>query len=272
MAMVDGREFRRKCEVFAIPKCAQGLIFLFPRVVGGVSIAPVKRVLFIQHGDVDKPGLLAEVLVGAGVELEVLHAHRGEPVPERLGGYDGLALGGGEQSAWEDEKYPYLAGECRLVHAAAEAGKPVIGLCLGGQLMARACGAEVRRAAQKEIGFFPVTLADGAAADPVLGHFPAKFPATHWHGDIFDLPAGAERLASSAMTANQAFRFGRGFYGFQFHPEMTPALFRELVDDARDFFDGSGMDADALVRESEAVLPPLEPCVRTAFRAWAEFL
>jgi hypothetical protein len=74
------------------------------------------------------------------------------------------------------------------------------------------------------------------------------------------------------MTANQAFRFGRGFYGFQFHPEMTPVLFRELVDDARDFFDGSGMDADALVRESAAVLPPLEPCVRAAFRAWAEFL
>lgn len=232
----------------------------------------VKRVLFIQHGEVDKPGLLAGVLEAAAVELEVLHPYAGDRVPAGMDGFDGLALGGGAQSAWQDVEFPYLAGECRLVKAAAEAGKPVLGLCLGGQLMARACGAGVRRAARRELGFFPVTLAADALGDPVMRHFPREFGAAHWHGDVFEIPAGGDCLASSAMTPNQVFRGGRGFYAFQFHPEMTVELFGELVGDDREFFRAEGIDAEALLSEAARVLPPLEPCVRAAFRAWAGFL
>jgi GMP synthase (glutamine-hydrolysing) len=232
----------------------------------------VKRVLFLQHGDVDKPGLLADSLAEAGVALEVLHAYAGERVPVSLEGFDGLALGGGAQSAWQDAEFPYLAGECRLVRAAAVEGKPVLGLCLGGQLMARACGAVVRRAERRELGFFPVKLAPGADRDPLMRHFPAEFAAAHWHGDVFEIPAGGECLASSAMTPNQAFRMGRGFYGFQFHPEMTAGLFRELVGEDREFFRAEGINADALVREAGAALPRLEKSVRAAFREWAGFL
>ena len=255
-----------------MPKCAEARKILFPRGAAPVLHGGVKRVLFIQHGEVDKPGLLADSLAEAGVAIEVLHAYAGEPVPESLEGFDGLALGGGAQSAWQDDEFPYLAAECRLVRAAAGEGKPVLGLCLGGQLMARACSAVVRRAERRELGFFPVTLAPGAAGDPLMRHFPAEFAATHWHGDVFEIPAGGERLASSAMTPNQAFRMGRGFYGFQFHPEMTAGLFRELVGDDREFFKSEGIDADGLVCEAEVALPDLEKSVRAAFRAWADFL
>jgi GMP synthase-like glutamine amidotransferase len=117
----------------------------------------MKRVLFIQHGDVDKPGLLAEALDQSGVGLEVFHAWRDGDFPD-LEEFQGLALGGGGQSAWEVEKYPYLDMECMLVRGALERGIPVLGLCLGAQLIARATGAEVRRAERKEIGFFPLSL------------------------------------------------------------------------------------------------------------------
>lgn len=270
--MVDAGECHRLAAGFAMPKCAHPRNFLFPRGRPPVLHGGVKRVLFLQHGEVDKPGLLADSLAEAGVALRVLHAYAGERVPVSLEGFDGLALGGGAQSAWQDDGFPYLAAECGLVRAAVGEGKPVLGLCLGGQLMARACGAVVRRAERRELGFFPVELAPGAAGDPLMRHFPGEFAATHWHGDVFEIPAGGERLASSAMTPNQAFRMGRGFYGFQFHPEMTAGLFRELVGEDREFFREEGIDADALVREAEAALPKLEKSVRAAFREWAGFL
>ncbi len=232
----------------------------------------MKRVLFVQHGAVDKPGLLAEVMADAGVEIGVAHPYDGTALPRDLRDFSGLALGGGGQSAWEVEAHPYLEREAELVREAVRAGKPVLGLCLGGQIMARALGAQVRRAAKKEIGFFPVTLAEAAESDPLAGLFPRTFGAAHWHGDIFELPTGAVGLASTNMTRHQLFRFGERCYGFQFHPEMTPTLFKELVRDEEEWFRTEGLDADALVQEAAEVLPTLEPSARAFFRAWAGLL
>ncbi len=231
----------------------------------------MKKVLFIQHGDVDKPGLLAEALAAEGIGLEVFHAWR-EAVFPNLEGFQGLALGGGGQSAWEVEKYPYLDFECRMVREAMERGIPVIGLCLGAQLIARAFGAEVRRAEQKEIGFFPVELNAAGRLDPVVGALPPRFPATHWHGDIFEIPASCQNLGFSDLTPNQILRVGPNCLGFQFHLEMTPPLFEELVWDAEDFFHGCGLAPEALIQESREVLPCLEPAAREVFRRWAALL
>ena len=237
-----------------------------------VSREKMKRVLFIQHGEVDKPGLLAEVLALEAVDLEVAHPYTGAALPQDLRGFSGLALGGGGQSAWEIAAHPYLEREAELVREAVANGKPVLGLCLGGQILARALGAEVRRAPAKEIGFFPVTMAHAAASDPLARVFPRSFGATHWHGDVFDLPVGAVGLASTRATPRQMFRFGSNCYGFQFHPEMTPALFEELVRDEEDWFRTEGLDAEALVGEAAEVLPRLEPSARVFFKAWAGLL
>jgi len=232
----------------------------------------MSNVLFIQHGDVDKPGLLGEILVGQGIGLHVFHPYQNANLPQQLLDYDGLALGGGGQSAYELEKYPYLREECDLVRQALAAGKPILGLCLGAQLMAQALGAEVYAAPQKELGFFPVSLHPEASFDPVLSALPSRFPATHWHGDTFALPAGSACLGSSSMTPHQIIRYGKKAFGFQFHLEMTPALFEELVWDAREDFSDAQIDAEALIHEARQVLPALEPHAREVFRRWTSLL
>lgn len=229
------------------------------------------NVLFIQHGVVDKPGLLAEVLESEGIGLHVFHPYQNANLPQEWLDYDGLAIGGGGQSAYELEKYPYLRLECDLIKYAIDAGKPVLGLCLGAQLMAQALGAKVYAAPQKELGFFPVTMHPDAAADEVLSALPACFPATHWHGDTFALPAGAACMGSSSMTPHQIIRYGKNCVGFQFHLEMNPALFEELVVDAREDFSDQVV-AEALIHEARQVLPPLESHAREVFRRWAAFL
>lgn len=229
----------------------------------------MKKVLFIQHGDVDKPGLLADALSAEGVELEIRHPYLGEEIPVDLEGFDALALGGGGQSAYQVAEYPYLQKECELVRQSILADKPVLGLCLGAQLIAKALGADVCRAEQKELGFFPVTMSAAAASDRLLSAWPSPFSPTHWHGDVFDLPASAERMASSALTRNQAFRHGRATYAFQFHLEMTPALFEELVDDSAGDLMALGADLEALKKEAERVLPGLRDTAIAFFKAWA---
>ena len=231
----------------------------------------MKQVLFIQHGDVDKPGLLADALSAEGIGLEVFHSWRNGDFPA-LQGFHALALGGGSQSAWEVEKYSYLETECRIVREALELGIPVLGLCLGAQLIARALGAEVRRAARKEIGFFPVELHAAGCSDPVVGALPARFPATHWHGDVFEIPADAVCLGASALTPHQILRRGPNCFGFQFHLEMTPLLFEELVWDSEAFFRDGGLSPEALIQEAREVLPGLEPCAREVFRRWAALI
>jgi GMP synthase (glutamine-hydrolysing) len=231
-----------------------------------------KKVLFIQHGDPDKPGLLGEVLRGSGVTMDILRPDLGQIVPQRLVGYSGLALGGGGQGVYEKDKYPYLQAEIDLVRSAASENRPILGLCLGGQLMAAALGGEVRPAPSKEIGFFDVTLDPISEYDPLWRGLPRSFPATHWHGDVFEIPPGGMRLGSSVQTPNQLFRYGHALYGFQFHLEMTPDLLDELVDDALDYLTDSGVSPDMMRREGRECLPRLRDTAETVFSRWAEML
>jgi len=168
--------------------------------------------------------------------------------------------------------YPYLNSECGLIQSALASQKPVLGLCLGGQLIARALGAEVSRAKCKEIGFFPVTLSAHASGDPLARELPEIFGAAHWHGDVFEIPAAGVLLASTVLTPNQMFRYGANCYGFQFHLEMTPALFEELVWDSGDYLVDSRVEPRALIREAYEVLPLLEKSARAVFKKWTEFL
>lgn len=225
----------------------------------------MKRILFCQHGSVDGPGLVREEVLAAGGSLDVWNAWSGENPPDVLA-YEALVLGGGGQSAWDDAAHPHLAVEVGMIRSMLRNDKPVLGLCLGAQLLARALGARLWRAAQREIGFFPVTLCGDGIADECAAAFPPVFQAAHWHSDHFDLPMGAVSLASSVLTPTQIFRAGRGVYGCQFHPEMTPGLFQVLAEDGRE--DLAGEDIEMLLRESQEVLPVLEPAAREFFRRW----
>ncbi len=126
---------------------------------------------------------------------------------------------GGPIAAYADAKYPFLTDELRWLNQRLDNGRPILGICLGAQLLARAAGSRVYPSGVSEIGFAPITLTE-AGRSSCLSAFSEDPLTLHWHGDTFDLPVGAERLASSSVCENQAFSIGRNVIGFQFHPEV----------------------------------------------------
>jgi GMP synthase (glutamine-hydrolysing) len=132
-------------------------------------------------------------------------------------------------SANQGERYPHLLVEISLIREAVQSGLPVLGICLGAQLLACALGARVKRSAKPEIGWHEVTLTENAVNDPLLSHLNGRQKIFQWHSDTFDLPRDALRLAGSEICANQAFRFGESAYGLQFHLEVDEKLIRRWL-------------------------------------------
>ena len=148
--------------------------------------------------------------------------------------------------AWEEERLPFLGRERGLLREAVDAGVPVLGICLGGQLLARALGAEVRPAEQPETGWLTVEATPEAAGDALLSHLRAPVGVYQWHLDVFDLPAGAVRLARSPQSPNQAFRYGERAWGLQFHPEVDLPLYTGWIQNYPGAPARMGLDPDAL--------------------------
>jgi GMP synthase (glutamine-hydrolysing) len=129
-----------------------------------------------------------------------------------MGDAAGLIVMGGPMGVYEEARFPFLRRERNLIERALADRVPVLGICLGSQLLASALGAPVRKGLRKEIGWHPVYLEDAAGDDPLFRETPVEFDAFHWHGDVFDLPTGAVRLAHSSLTEYQAFRYGENAY------------------------------------------------------------
>jgi GMP synthase-like glutamine amidotransferase len=164
-----------------------------------------------------------------GVAIHRVEVDEGEALPER-GTFDAIVAMGGPMSVNDEERLPWLREEKRLIaESVRNDGVPLFGACLGAQLLAASLGARVVEGPQPEVGLMPVTLTDEASADPVFGGLPRDLLTFQWHGDTFDLPDGATRLAASPLYPNQAFRWGAS-YGVQFHLEVSPELAREWAD------------------------------------------
>lgn len=232
------------------------------------------RVVVLQHVECEPLGTLQPIFEQAFdmVVLEafsdpVVYHHAvqaflkehvvGGPMP-----FDGLVALGGPMSVYDHAHVEGLDDSLGLLRAAVHADTPILGICLGAQLLAWTLGAQVRpgyvTGRRREIGWFPVDLTERGRVDPAFHGFDARKPVFHWHGDTFDLPEDARLLASSRMYPNQAFRWGRWVYGIQFHVEVTPTLVEEwtrrYADELATLDD---VDAAALVAEAPAYAPGL---------------
>lgn len=182
----------------------------------------MKPVAIFRHSPGEGPGYFATFLDAHSVPWNLFKVDAGDPVPTDPSAFSGLAFMGGPMSV--NDPLPWVEQECALIRAAVAANIPVIGHCLGGQLMSKALGGQVTRNPVKEIGWGQVRVADNAVAGDWLGDT-REFLSFHWHGETFSLPAGAHPLLSSAHCGNQAFVLGPHL-GMQCHVEMTEAMIR----------------------------------------------
>jgi GMP synthase (glutamine-hydrolysing) len=184
----------------------------------------VRRILVCQHVAFEILGTLDPLFRRAGYRIRYVNFGRHPDAQPRLDRYHGLVLLGGPMSVYDTAQHAHLDTEVRLIEQALRRGMPVLGICLGAQLIAKALGAPVTANAHKEIGWHEVQPTPAAAADPVLSGFAEREMLFHWHSDTFAIPRGAVHLASSALCENQAFRYGDNVYGFQFHLEVDAPL------------------------------------------------
>jgi GMP synthase-like glutamine amidotransferase len=205
------------------------------------------KVLIVQHEECEGPGYLEDFLHEKGIEYEIARMYEEEQLPDN---FDALVVLGGPMNVYEEERYPYLKGLNTTIKNFATEGGHYLGFCLGSQLLAKALGAMVRKNHTREIGNFEIHLTEKGVEDPLFKGFKRIFPALEWHGDTFEIPEGAIKLAESELCSNQAFRF-KNAYGIQFHLETTPEMLAEWVDVYADELNEEEIDDKVMLKETE---------------------
>lgn len=178
------------------------------------------RILVVQHHPTSPAGLVGERMAARGAIVTTLDGERGLVLPRDAPDHDGLLILGGAMNAYADQVCPHFPALLDLARGYAAAGKPVLGICLGGQLLARAWGAEVHLGRIPEFGISELRPTEAAGTDPLLAGIDGPVPAMQWHEDTFDLPPGAVRLLEGEVCRNQAFRVADRVWGFQCHFEV----------------------------------------------------
>jgi len=185
-------------------------------------------IVVVQHVPAEGLGRLEPLLRSSNIEIEIIRPDT-EFATSAIAEASGLIILGGPMSVYEADRYPRLRAEMQLIESALERHLPILGLCLGSQLLAAVLGSQVRPGRAKELGWYDVTLEERAQDDLLFKNMPARFKALHWHGDIFDLPGGAGHLARSALTECQAFSYGTNAWGILFHLEAGTAEVRAMA-------------------------------------------
>jgi GMP synthase (glutamine-hydrolysing) len=198
----------------------------------------------LRHTPVEGLGLLANALRDFGVHHRYLDVARGDALPKDVRAVGGVIVLGGPMGAYETESHPFLKTESALVEKAMAAGRPVLGVCLGAQLIAQVLGARVYPGERREVGWAPVQLTDDGRDDPLFAGLDDSLTVFHFHGDTYELPPDAANLARSSMYEQQAFRWGDTVYGFQFHLEFTESIIARLAQEpeALEYMTAAGVE------------------------------
>ncbi|OGX39098.1 MAG: hypothetical protein A3G91_05685 [Omnitrophica WOR_2 bacterium RIFCSPLOWO2_12_FULL_50_9] len=187
-------------------------------------------IIFVKNISLEGPETLGIFFQRKGYQTREIDLQRGDPLPAGFKDVEALVVLGGPMNVYEEDKYPYLKEEDALIKSALAQEIPYMGICLGAQLLAKACGARVGRSPQEEIGFSTIRLTKGGKTDPLFKGLEEEVGVFQWHGDMFEIPEGCQLLASSEGCPHQAFRAGPCAYGLQFHVEVTDKSIREWMD------------------------------------------
>jgi GMP synthase-like glutamine amidotransferase len=211
------------------------------------------HVLIIKNIETEGPGTIEDYLKEKGAANSVIDLFDCKTEMPDIRQYSHLVIMGGPMAVYEMEGYGFLSYEAAMIRAFVKTGRPVLGICLGAQMIAYSVGADVYKGRTKEVGWYKVAISDEGMRDPAFSALalPDEKSAEvfQWHGDTFDLPAKAVRLAWSDAYPNQAFRYGSNVYALQFHIEVTPAIVREW------FKDEKGSEVEAMIGKTEDVYP-----------------
>jgi GMP synthase (glutamine-hydrolysing) len=187
-------------------------------------------ILFIKHVDIEGPETLGEFFSREKFPTRTIDLSAGDRLPENFIGLDAVVCLGGPMNVYEEEKFPFLKQENFFIQGLLEKDIPFLGICLGAQLLAKACGGQVVRAPAGEVGFFNVQLTPEGKNDPLFAGVNDVLEVFQWHEDTFGIPAGAQGLADGDTCPHEAFRAGSCAYGLQFHVEITDKNIAEWSD------------------------------------------
>ncbi len=187
------------------------------------------KVLVLRHVPHEHLGTLAVTLKANNITYEYVNFYEKNTPNISIKDLGGLIILGGPMNVYETDRYSYLRMEDRLIKEAVEKDVPILGICLGAQLIAKALGSRVIKNKQKEIGWYPLKITQEGSKDKLFRHCYSEEIVFQWHGDTFEIPNGAVHLAESTLCKNQAFRYSHNVYGLQFHIEVTPEMISEWL-------------------------------------------
>ncbi|ATX80148.1 GMP synthase - Glutamine amidotransferase [Mariprofundus aestuarium] len=224
------------------------------------------RFLVIQHLDIEPPALIGEVIQSAGHTLITIHLDQGAPLPDSTG-FNGIIIMGGPQSA--NDEIDYILSELAWVRETLDRGLPMLGVCLGAQIMAKASGAEIIASPIRELGWHPVYHTVETGNDPLFKDMVDGLPVFQWHGETFSLTDAMTLLATHFDVPSQAFRLGKAQYGLQFHVEVDESTIRPWIEygkSERAFLGTEGISL--LHRESSLYLGSMQNFCRNMVNNW----
>lgn len=202
----------------------------------------------ITHVDYETLGSMEGWFVAQGHQLTQTRLFLNEPLPDP-GTIDALVVMGGPMGVYDEAQYPWLSAEKRFIEQLLARDIPLLGVCLGAQLIAQVLGAAVSANPQREIGWFPVELTEAGQRAPLLAGLPERFTPLHWHGDLFSIPRGAQNAAASAACAHQIFTYADKVLGLQFHLETLPSLAQAFCE-----HDRALLNPDHFVQSAELIV------------------